>query len=637
MTTYCAIAETLEDIRHIRAWEKKHHASVHVIALSLEVLAKDPTAEHIWNLLPMDNILFESYETTQRLGALWGESGTEEHRIYRESLRYHLVEECWFHASVSFSVVSALVPLFHARQWTLLIPQTDSYFIGPYAPNFPTAGKRNALFKSACISLCTKERIPIRYLDIKTTWIHLSAKISLMIQGISKVLFDGIDILHARWVRRPTIQQQFALLRSSQTIQVLFSGWGKDFSRFFRYDVFRKHAKDASIHITNLIWRAQKNPQTHEDASTGDFQDILLKEDIRQHVTYGLRISLFPLSIFWKRFFFLKKTIPSLKKTIQSLSHEYPFLQNPIVQANSIQICLFGMHSIFLGAWTLEHTRKKSPALTTYVGSDSGGVEERFELLWAKQQGLTTSSIPHGFFAFAEQPYWYLADHLLTQTSATAQLLQALGRPRSEISVVGAFLPQQRPHLLDNRKIRIVIGTRSRRGLWSNMSSQHDLYHETIDTLIDTLLNDERFEIIIKSHPNGDLSAYYDTLVAQKKHARLSHVSKGWKSGVFASQADVLVCLGESPSLLLDALYAHIPIVFIEGTMTRVLQNMHYDYQQVAQVVTNGVEAVNAILKITKDQTSYEESLLPQNTMLERYALGTHPEKQLIESLKRYV
>lgn len=637
MTTYCAIAETLEDIRHIRAWEKKHHASVHVIALSLEVLAEDPTTEHIWKLLPMDDILFESYETTQRLGALWCESGTEEHRIYRESLRFHLVEECWFHAHVSFSVASALIPLFHTHQWTLLVPQGDSYFIGPYAPNFATAGKRNALFKSACISLFTKELIPIRHLHIKTTWIHLSAKISLMIQGISKVLFDGIDILHARWFRRPTLQEQLALVRSSQKNQILFSGWGKDFSRFFRYDVFRKCVVDASVHITNLIWRAQKTPQTHEDVPTGNVQEILLREDIRQHVTYGLRISLFPLSIFWKRFLFLKKTIPSLKKSIQALAHDYPFLQNPIVQVNSIQICLFGMHSIFLGGWTLEQTRRKSPTLTTYVGSESGGAEERFELLWAKQEGLKTFSTPHGFSVFVEQPYWYLANHLLTQTSANAQHLQSLGRPRSEISPVGSFLPQQKSHTLNEQKIRIVIGTRSRKGLWSNFSSKQDLYHETVSTLIDTLLRDERFEIIIKSHPNGDLSAYYDTLVAQKKNIRLSHVSKVWKPDFFVNQTDVLVCLGEAPGLLLGALYARIPVVFLEGTMTRVLQNMRYDYQQVARVVTNGTEAVNAILEITKDQTSYEESLLPQNTMLERYALGTHPEKQLIESLIRYV
>ena len=182
-------------------------------------------------------------------------------------------------------------------------------------------------------------------------------------------------------------------------------------------------------------------------------------------------------------------------------------------------------------------------------------------------------------------------------------------------------------------KVRIVIATRSRGGLWSNYSSKQDRYDEQLIDLLDLLTQDDLFEVIIKSHPNGDYHGYYDLVAHEFSPRKVRHIPVGWKLEVFMASCDILVCLGDMPSFFLSAIYANIPVVYLESTMTKTQKHLGYDYLDYCVVVRDYSEAVSIIRRLVNDDQFRTACLDKQQKGKSAYSYGTSPEKTLMEIL----
>jgi len=268
---------------------------------------------------------------------------------------------------------------------------------------------------------------------------------------------------------------------------------------------------------------------------------------------------------------------------------------------------------------------------SVFIGSDSGGPSARAEILTAKERGITTISTPHGYQSYEMPRYNYLADKLLTHGPATKKILIQSGLPESQISIIGTSHPRRDKSLpIDPKRLRIVIGTRSWGGLWSNYSSRQNIYHQIMQELLGGASELPDTSVVIKSHPNGDYHAYYDLLVARLNKPNLAHIPKGWTTKQFGDACDILVCVGEMPSLFISALYLKIPIVFITGAMTKTQTKLHYTYQGLGSVVSGAQEALQEIHRISTDPQYYAAAMAKQNEFAQGYDVDK-PETALVK------
>jgi len=148
--------------------------------------------------------------------------------------------------------------------------------------------------------------------------------------------------------------------------------------------------------------------------------------------------------------------------------------------------------------------------------------------------------------------------------------------------------------------------------------------------LISGLLKNENCEVVIKSHPNGDYHGYYDLLVKEFNSPYLQHISTGWKLDKFADRCDILVCVGEMPSLYVSAFYLQIPLIFINGVMTKTQARLNYNYQGVGVVVKQGAAAAESVYKLINDPEYFQQVMARQGAGRRQYLMPGLAEENLV-------
>lgn len=631
MAELVTIAETALDCIAIQRWAKQKKRVVKIITLSLDAHLFAPKALYIWDILDMNALMSRAYSEAQAAGAAWEKGFSNRHdALYDAAARFQLAEECWYHCFVSRLVASGLVALFQENQWQYLVGPIKFRGIGSYTPEVQKTGKNNVLFKTIAAEVFSAAKIPVKYSSISTIWRLKFLPLQLWLEIGRRFIFDLAEYGYAILRGRKKVNAQMKKLSSVTTI---FSGWGRDLSRVLDLGRLQALAKKSNKKILNLIWRPAKLSGFSVKSETDSFKFLFPHEDVRQGISYGPRLSAFNFKIFFEllRFFYATIRLRWLMLRQLATKEADAIFCFAAVRYNTQQLIYFSYRNIFLTQRVLDLILPKAKP-SFYIGSDSGGASERSELLRAQAEKIKTLSVPHGYQAYAEEKYCYLADLVTTPALATAEILQSAGVKKECLSVIGMLHPRPAPKQL-RKSIRVVLGVRSRRGLWSNYSSQHNLYHSELNFILSGLLVDPRYEVVIKSHPNGDYHEYYDALVAQYNNPRFRHISAKWKLEEFLEKTDVLVCLGEAPSFFISALYGNIPIVFVTKTMTEVLNNLHYNYRGVAALVTDTKEALFAIQMIVKDQEAYLKSIEQQANLQQKYDGGTEPEAKIMQIL----
>ena len=639
-TAYASIAETIHDCRAILSYIRKHNLTdVRIITLSLEayryLLQKSKVENlHIWKLLDMETLLFQAYLDASAAAAEWvKEFSDDEDNLYDEAVQTELHLYVFYHSFVCVRVIEGLKPLFLREGWSYLVPSLRCIWLSRYYPHFQKNNTRNFVFKAISADILNRAGIHVQHV-MKTNWLNVNwLPFDLFCSAARRIAKDVAIIIRGILFRTPTIDNRLIDIRDS--VDVLISGWGSDISRMISFTELKHHSEQYSqFTILNTIWRPAKIAafeQIHQNSS--NFNSVLIDEEVSQGMAHGPKLSLFPrgeqVSTLINYIMLVAKRLYGFWQWshASSKSGELQFVH---IRLNALWTIFFAYRHAFLHGRLFGHLFSKlSPSY--YVGSNSDLAGMRAEQLSARQLGAATLSIPHGYQVWAYPAHHYLADIVLTHGQATKKLLST-SIPEQRIRIIGnSHLVQEKVPKLSG-PIRVVIATRSWGGLWSNFGSRHDEYDIQLMALLRSLNTDSQFDVVIKSHPNGDYHAYYDLVANSFSSKRLRHVSKGWKLETFLSSCDVLVCLGEVPSFFISAQMVNIPVVFIKGVMTKTQAYLHYNYEGGCQVVEDYQSAVEVIKRITSDQEFRLQLLKRQKEFVAGYKTE-NPEKRLMAQL----
>lgn len=634
-----SIAESAKDCREIRNWAKRNNKEIKIIALSLDAYLSNLSDLYIWKMLPMDQLMSDAYMDSQRLGEEWGRCFSKDQSgLYDQAVRFQLSEEFLYHGVLSMKVAKKLSALFKKNNWIYLSGRISPQFVGAYTPNIQKKVNDNLLFKSIALEEMRFFKVPILYINWTDRFCVQFAKKFLYWSILNRFIFDFFEYIYSFLKRKNNkIERQLNNLANKSNINAVFSGWGRDLSRILSLDKLQSAAKSKEISVLNIILRPAKLKSFNPLPESEKFQTIVFDEDVRNGISYGIRASAFDFSIFINFIYFFIKVVLRRWKRIKDLSkfdNSENVYKYSAVSLNARFIVAFAYRSVFLEEKAIIALyRKIKPNF--YVCSDSGGASERFELLKVKEMGSISLSVPHGYASYSEPAYLYEADIVGVPSFAVKEIIRLSGIESEKIYVIGSSHPRGEVKNLSKR-VNIVIGTRSRRGLWSNHSSRHDIYDQCINSLVEGLLRDSRFHIVIKSHPNGDLFEYYDLLVEQKKNPNIEHIRRKFTLDEFFEKTDILVCIGEAPGFFVSAIYGNIPIVFVDGCMSKVNKELNYRYSGVSAIASTGDEAVEKIKRITEDQRAYNKAVDFQKEGTKDFESDQDPERKIMEIISTY-
>lgn len=591
------IAETADDVVAL--------SGLPIIAVSLDALeycrANKIQVTHIWELIDMESLNDRAFFDAEKVYKEWASRFSNRSDSWLEDAAMHRFHvEFLSHATASLYLSEALKEIIKKNNWSISLAPSSGAYLGPYFPNNQKMLRKNGLLKS-----------------------FFNDSHNIKIKRIApRLLADIGEYFYGTLIPKPKINS----LLKKPGIDLLITGWGRDLSRILSRDKISADLKNRNISFINLVWRKNSNEE-----------DIFVRDRVLNGVAYGPSLSLFGISIIWRyvRFIF-KSVIPRFKEIDGVRSAESvldKLLSNSEFRASFKYNIFFAYREAFITKELMEFIfGRAKPKLL--LGSDSGGVSARTELICAKEHGIISISTPHGYQAYSMQDYNYIADLITTHGEASKRMITITGVLPEKVIPIGNDFALKPPVAIRSQFPRITIATRSWGGLWSNYSSRHDEYdRELIDFIL--LAQKNNWPVVLKSHPNGDYHEYYDLLA--KRFSNVSHTSKGWKPDVFREKTDILVCVGEMPSLFIEALYMQIPIVFVDGVMTKTQKKLHYNYDGLGAVVPSGRAAIQKIKEIIVDSEAFTLILEKQRHVALSYQTKGTTEENLSEIIAKHL
>lgn len=624
-----AFAETISDCKELERWVLSNQRGIaRVITLSLEAdqYLKQRSAlphTHIWNLLSMEELLDKAYSDSEKEAkALVSRFSTRNDAWYDVAALHELHLEFLVHATAATAVAKELLALIREKKVYVVIPAQSQVFpLSIHAPKAQLNRSYNGIFKSIFATLLSRERIKFcftrsgarKQIDRMNGSIHWEI--------IKRTVWDLVEFCYGKLFKKSRTKQ----LADSGEREMLFSGWGRDLSRMLSVRKLQEYLDKSMTSATHLIWRDKaKDAVTNSKFNTF----FHVRERIQNGISYGPPFYIFNPIIWWRYFRFLYTTVRPRLKAARIFSAS-KHINNTL--AYNI---FYSFRLAFLTeALIVDAIRYTSPKV--FIGSDSGGVAARTEMLVGKRLGCTTVSTPHGFQAYQMASYNYLADILTTHGEGTKEMLIGAGVSEKSVLLIGNNVYKKEAAEHFRKPIKVVIATRSWGGLWSSYSAKQDVYHEQLRLLLSYLNDSKEYEVTIKSHPNGDLWSYYDELV--KLYPQITHAKEGWSVDRFIENTDVLLLIGEMPSFYLEAIYAKVPVIFITKTMTKTQKKLGYDQQLAGAVVEDVNQALQTLNKITYDAVYLDELLKKQERAALRYKASDNPEQTLGEYLIKLI
>lgn len=573
------VAQTKEDCTWLLRWKKNR--TLTIISCSLEarlfLQSVESPSVYVWDLFDMERLIDGAFFRAKDM-TLEDARGD---RLYKKAAVHRMHVEFLSHAVASKMLADKCVAYIAQRCGSVIIPKTAHIFLGAYFPHAQRKMQSNPLLFEFLAEASGHNGIKVvrggSDAFFARIWAPLVYHRALMV----RMLRDTGALIWSRLVRKRTIHD---LLKFTQRADILTIGWGRDLHRMLSLCELHKKISVSHKSAAHIIWRPSKISE--KDRSVGS--SVLIRESIKKGVAYGPAVSMLDgrggkrLLSFYRSAPY-KKAFTSVYGTLSSSS---------VFRYNVLYNSFFSYRETFLTALLISEVIKKVRPQVV-LGSDSGGESARAEMITAEAAGVKTVSTPHGYQAYAMESYNYLADVVLTYGDATARILEHCGVSAERIRAVGSAHERSEKMKVD-APIKVVIATRSWGGLWSNYSSTHPQLHKEFMSLLHKFKEDERYDVTIKSHPNGDLHGYYDLLVDHFACRRIRHVASGWRAHTFKQSCDILIGMGDCPSLFISALYFNKPIVFIDGLMSLTQKKMGYRYKGVAAVVEDGLQAYEA-------------------------------------------
>jgi hypothetical protein len=637
---YVSIAETVEDCVAIIKYKSSNPSmELEVIALSLESLecmrskSKIRTT-HIWNILDMEGLIHSSYLSSHSFASdFLNAFDSNDDKKYAMAMERLLAPNILFFQEVVFYVVEKLKELFEKEEWVYLIPPVNIIFFSHAIRNPIKNMKRSFLFKSVSEQEFRKVGIKVKFARRTDKFLFLRITAALLSSIVMRYLKDALHLLLPYSLKRHMMINYFRAKRGSY--DVVINGWGTDISRFLFYDQLKTVViSKAGLKVLNLIWRPEKLVGFRtDDEILPNFSSYVVDEEISKGHTYGPKLSNFLLiqrltCIIGYNRLFIRHTLRYIKWVKRQKAVA---LQNSYVLINTLYNFFFEYRQGFIYDRLAYLLFRKSKS-NVYVGSDGDRAGIRASIMTANEMGIKTFGAHHSL-----QPLSYPETQYLSNT--------VLAHGDRDKRTLGKSINSERIAVLGNRKVsisnriqdfrlpvKVVIATRSWGGLWINLGSKQNEYDEELRKFLRLLNSSDRFQVVIKSHPNGDYHGYY-SLIA-KRYSNVTHIKKAWKDREtgFLDSCDILVCFGEVPSLFLNAMFLNIPVVFVTKTMTKTQSYLNYDYEDSCAVVKDYQDAFEAINRLIEDE-AYLKNILKKQHIFSNGYTSENPEERLLNLL----
>lgn len=635
---YFAFAETIDDCKQIESWAlKRQETDVFAVALSLEALEylrsqKALAFQHVWDILDMEDINDRAFFESETALKEWEKINSDRFDSWYEKAslpEFHV--EFMANAAVFFYAAERLADYAskHSRG-VLICEKPKQVYLGSHFPGITKNRQHNGLFSSFLIQELQRRNIPFVFYSSKARKQQNPSRIKLYCDITVQNLIDLAEFAYGKLRGRPSIKN----LKTAGRRSVIIAGWGKDLWRMLSLTKLQDQLEKRNISSLTLIWRKKGISEIPPDTKLSSFRFI--RERIARGISLGPAFSFFSLSIWFKFIRFITSTFHARLRTVKILAGENHLmgrlLQAPVFQNTFLFNVFYSYRAAFLTKEVIDVALNITKA-RVLLGSDAGSSASRTEILRAHEASCKTLSTPHGYQAYAMLGYNYLADKVLTHGSATKHILTSVGVNAERIYTIGNLLGLQPKKAITSSKIHITIATRSWGGLWSNYCSRHNVYDKELNALL-KLLDSPRYAVTIKSHPNGDLHGYYDLLA--KRYSNVRHEPKGWKAEEFKEKTDIVVCLGEMPSLYVEALYMQLPIVFIDGVMDKTQKKLHYDYKGLGCIMPDAIFAAQAIERLVNDPACLTAVLEKQKQRALEYQVDDgEPERRVAEIIQQ--
>ena len=619
--TLC-IAETIRDCEQAVLWAVENQKKYSILAISLETKEfcsqKNIPHTYIWNEVDMDSLLHKAYDESVKQARAWvkhfsGSKFADLDKSIEHSLSHGILQH-----SIACSLLAQEISKHIARDYgSIWLSKPKVSFLSIYAPYHQKSQSNTILCEMIFDLLYGRSRIEHwnlayrRYLTVRqkiTPWWKLLVVFS----------FGIMEIPLARTLKKiQAVHNQV----DNRNVGVIFSGWGRDLHRMINLENIEKEISRSSISAFHTIWRPGKLsiPRSVKNNS------IRVKEQLGRGTSLGPRASMFTLIKYIKLHLRLVASIlPS------RLFHAHKFKYSAVTSQVKYHLVFAYRDALLSYYLTLGVLNKIHSQI--YVGCDSGSVGARAELLAAKSKEIKTVGTPHGFLHHWLHSNFEIADYGAVYSQDAKRLIE-FGKAKSSKNVwtIGHTYTGYKKKRANTTPRNITLATRSWGGYWSNIASHHKKYDEALQSLLKYVAKETKHTIRIKSHPNGDLHTYYD-LLAKKYGKRVKHVPQGWTPEKFTDSTDVLVCMGDIPSLFVYALHSNIPIVFQTSTFSSAQKTLDYKHMDAGIVSSTSSETIQNLEQLLESRAKRAACVKNQSQSVTHQHKDT-PEKILIDRL----
>ena len=551
---------------------------------------------HISELIDIDKIYLQSYNLSENTKII--EDKMFNHIIKVDFSDSFNLYDYFFSKQVSNSIIQK----FDNKNYKFFIPTIKPYLNTIWSHNHQINLKNTNLFHLIFRDILLKNNYKVNDNNVSNKEIIKSN------QDLSQQLIKWMIYYDNDYNGNNNINKQISRLKKCD---ILIDHWGVDLHRLVDYKRFNDLIIKNKIKTTNICYRLNKIKNYNNIIPT-----VIIKEFMYKGQTYGIQLSEFNTSE-------IKQIINDYKALNNSLQSSLLF-SDPFIN-HILMVHIFFISRFYVINKLLYNKIIKQVKPKIYIGTDGNNSLLQISKFICNENNIKTISFPHSPKIYIHDKKIYKHHYLnLFNTYNCKNISENIYKLKSGIIGLPNNMYKQKIFQTKN-KYNIVFGTRSWGGYYNTISFKPIIYNDNLNNLLKKLENN-KYNIIIKSHPNGDITDYYNFIVKDYKNVR--HISTGWKYNVFFNTTDVLV-LYELPSFFIYALFSNIPIVLITEAMTKILKEKFYYPIDLFPCVKTSQEACDMIENIITDNKYRDEHLKKQKKFLKEN-IAVNSEKNLI-------
>ena len=557
---------------------------------------------HISKFIDIDEIYLQSYNLSTNTKIF-------DNKMFNHFIKIELCETegfIFYDYFFSKQVSDKIIQKFNKEKYTFFIPKINPYLNTIWAHNHQINLKNTNLFHLIFKDILLKNNYKVIDNNISNN------EIIKQNNELANKLINWQLNTDNQSNGTNNISKQISKLKKSD---VLIDHWGIDLNRLIDYKLFNNLLINNKIKTTNICYRTGKI-KNFKNINNSILSTLEIQEFIFKGQTYGINLSYFNNN---EIKFIIKKYI-DLFKFLKTKNLFYEPTLNHIIELHIFYIARFYIINEILYNKIIRQTNPQ-----IYVGSNASCSLFQIAKFICKKNNIKTISFPHSPKVYIhDKNYYKHYDINLFNTYNCKNINENIYKLNSNI--IGLSNNNYKKKLFQNKnKYNIVFGTRSWGGFYNTISFLPTIYNNEFNILLKKL-ETNKYNTIIKSHPNGDITSYYDLIT--KDYKNVKHISKGWKYDMFLNITDILV-LFELPSFFIYALFSNIPIVLITGAMTKILKEKLYYPIDLFPCVETSQEAFAMIENIINNK-EYRETHLKKQLKFLKENIAVNSEKKLI-------